>query len=144
MNRKFINLALITTTLAAIPLAAFAGAPAANPASQPPATAPTAEPTMQFHFQSAPVQTVLAEMSARLHFQIIQSLPIDARITLDLPDPVTADQAIDLLNSVLIPLHVAAVDDSIELPSTTIRILRVLPIKEAMAMSPVGEIRTGN
>lgn len=113
------------------------------PSTAPAATQAQHEPTMRFTFINAPVQSVLSEMAKRLGVQIIQTVPIDAKVTIQVPEPVTADEAVQLLNSMLIPMHYAAIDDSIDLPSQSIRILRVMPIKDAMKSAPVGEIKAG-
>ena len=138
--RKLTAILALVSALAAIPITH------ADESESKPATAPAtekAEPTMRFHFVNAPVRDILTEMGRRLGFQIEQTVAVEGNVTLEVPQEVTADEALQLLNSVLIPMHVAAVDDSIELPSMTIHILRVMPIKEAMKFAPVGEVKAG-
>lgn len=139
--RKFAA-ALTILSLFATVLPAWAEDAANQPAVATPVTMKS-EPTMRFHFVNAPVSDILTEMGRRLGFQIVQTAAVEGNVTVEVPQEVTAEEAVRLLNSVLIPMHLAAVDDSIELPSTTIHILRVMPIKEAMQFSPVGEVRTG-
>jgi len=138
--RKLTAILALLSAFAAIPIT-HADEPASKPATAP--ATEKSEPTMRFHFVNAPVRDILTEMGRRLGFQIVQTVAVDGNVTIEVPQEVTADQAVQLLNSVLIPMHVAAVDDSIELPSTTIHILRVMPIKEAMHYSPVGEVIPG-
>jgi len=76
-----------------------------------PATGPTSRPgvdptkTMQFNFVNAQISVILNEMASRFGFIIVQpATPVPGFITIDVPGPVNADEAVRLLNNILVPL----------------------------------------
>lgn len=95
--------------------------PATQPSTQPTAaTLPALEPltrqiipfnpsaTVTFNFKDAPVDSVLDYLSQTLGFVVIKDGRIDGRITIASRQPVGADEAVDLLDSVLKPLNYTA------------------------------------
>ena len=96
-----------------------ATAPAADPATEPataPATAPAVATTetqpmrpttistrVSFNFKDATVDAFLNYFSESLGFIIIKDVRIDGRITIASPQPVTPEEAVDVINSVLRP-----------------------------------------
>ena len=66
--------------------------------------------TMSFRFENATVDTILTEMSRRFGFIIIQSIQITARLTIQVPNPVNADEAVRMLNNLLVPLGYATLE----------------------------------
>ena len=68
----------------------------------PRATRPTTKPVMiSLHFTDAPVDQVLEELSKAAGFIIVKEAPVDGRVTLISPVPVSPDEAVSLLNTVL-------------------------------------------
>jgi general secretion pathway protein D len=62
---------------------------------------------MMFQFENATVDEVLAEMSARFGFIVVKTQSILNRVTIRVPNPVHADEAVRLLNDVLAPIGYA-------------------------------------
>jgi type II secretory pathway component GspD/PulD (secretin) len=83
----------------------------ARQAALPPAGAdlPSGAPTMKFQFVETPVETILDEISARLGIEIDRAEPVPGRISIIVPQPVDADEALRLLNSILAPAQYTAV-----------------------------------
>jgi hypothetical protein len=89
-------------------VATLCGQTAPATSSQPstaPATTPASRPmtaTMDFNFESTPIETILDEMSARLGLIIERPFSIKQKVTVrGFPHPVDADEAITLLNCIL-------------------------------------------
>jgi hypothetical protein len=113
-------------------------APASQPATSAPATrALTA--TMVFKFENATIDQVLDEMSARLGFVIQRMVPLNGKISVAAPQPVNADEAITLLNSLLVPLGYAAVEKPAQEQDDgrMARVLRVMTWAAAKKEAPV-------
>jgi len=99
-------------------------------------SAPTVRPptkTMEFRFENASVDSILDELSTRLGFVIQKTEAIPARVTVMAPQKVDADEAVSLLNTVLISVGYAAIEqpERQNADGTTTRVLRVMTFKEA-------------
>ncbi len=150
MNKLILGAAL-TTALAALALGthvcvqAAATAPATATAPAPAtATAPATRPltrTMVFQFENASIDTVLDEMSARLGFVIQKTVTLTGQISVTAPKAVNADEAIILLNSLLVPLGYGAVErPAMKMADgTTARVLRVMTWAQAKKEAPVNQ-----
>jgi biotin carboxyl carrier protein len=66
--------------------------------------------TLIFQFEDVTVDRVLAEMSARFGFVITKTVTIPQRVTIKVPRPLHADEALRLLNDVLVPLGYATLE----------------------------------
>jgi general secretion pathway protein D len=100
---------------AAIPApSAGKGMPAASPAPQAPA-APTASATnanaLRMHFRGAPLESVLDYLSDAAGFIIVLDTQVHGRVDVWSDQPVSRDEAVDLLNSVLNKNGYAAIRD---------------------------------
>jgi general secretion pathway protein D len=93
------ELALCAAVIAAPPDTP-ATAPASRPAGTQPATGPsTAKATL--NFKDAPLDTVLDFLSQSFGFVIIKDGPVDGRVTILSKQPVSAEEAITLVNASL-------------------------------------------
>jgi type II secretory pathway component GspD/PulD (secretin) len=120
--------------------AARAAVPATSPAT---ATRPGINPTarMNFRFQAATIDEILNEMSQRFGFIIVQSVNISQRITINVPNPVDADDAVRLINSALYSLQYGMIETRTGTGDEAKTVLRVVPlIDRRLANIPV---RTG-
>ena len=121
-NRMWGMATLLVVVFAAMPSAALAqevlatmAAPATVPAtvSRPNVLITGSRPgistanTMTFRFENASVDEVLAEMSARFGFILIKPQSLPNLVTVRVPTPVHADEAVILLNEFLVPLGYA-------------------------------------
>jgi type II secretory pathway component GspD/PulD (secretin) len=115
-----------------------ATATATKPAASVPATRALTE-TMSFKFENASIDTVLDEMSARLGFVIQRTVVVNGKISITAPQPVNADEAITLLNSLLVPLGYGAVEKPAQeqADGRMARVLRVLTLADAKKEAPV-------
>ena len=115
-----------------------ATATATNPVQSAPATRALTG-TMKFQFENASLDTVLDEMSARLGFVIQRTVTLNGKISITAPQPVNADEAITLLNSLLVPLGYGAVEKPAQeqADGRKARVLRVMPWAEAKKEAPV-------
>jgi general secretion pathway protein D len=88
--------------------------PAASPAPQAPA-APTAGATnanaLRMHFRGAPLESVLDYLSDAAGFIIVLDTQVHGRVDVWSDQPVSRDEAVDLLNSVLNKNGYAAIRD---------------------------------
>ena len=136
---------LIGTILAALAIGGYALGQATSSALAPAtASAPATRPvtrTMEFKFENASLDTVLDEMSARLGFIIQKTVPVTGKITVMAPGAFDADAAIVLLNSLLVPLGYAAVEQPArEMDGgATARVLKVMTWAQAKKEAPVGK-----
>ena len=138
---------MIGVILAALAIGGYALGQATSAALAPataPASAPATRPvtrTMEFKFENASVDAVLDEMSVRLGFIIEKTMPITSKITIWAPKPVDADEAIVLLNSILVPIGYAAVEQPPrELDGgKTARVLKVMTWAQAKKEAPVAK-----
>jgi type II secretory pathway component GspD/PulD (secretin) len=141
MNRIAV-LALAAVLGGGVEAWAQATASGAATTSQPAASAPATQPlteTMSFKFENASIDTVLNEMSARLGFVIQRTVPLTGTISVLAPKPVDADEAITLLNSLLVPLGYAAVERPAQeqMDGRMARVLRVMSWEAAKKEAPV-------
>jgi type II secretory pathway component GspD/PulD (secretin) len=113
-------------------------APASQPAASEPATRAMTE-TMIFNFENATIDQVLDEMSARLGFVIQRTVTLNGKISVTAPQPVNADEAIILLNSLLVPLGYGAVEKPAveQADGRMARVLRVMTWADAKKEAPV-------
>ena len=83
----------------------------------------------------------LDEMSARLGFIVQKVVPVTGKITVWAPAPVDADEAIVLLNAMLVRLGYAALEQPPrELDGGgTARVLKVMTWDQAKKEAPVGK-----
>ncbi len=106
---------------------AIATAPATAPADAVPETqaspATTVSDRVSFNFKDASVDAFLNYFAESLGFIIIKDARIDARITISSPHPVTAEEAVDVINSVLRPYKYTAVQ--------TGRVLRIMSFEKS-------------
>jgi hypothetical protein len=116
---------------------ATASAPASRPATGAASRARTV--TMEFQFQNAEIDTVLDEMAARLGFVIERTVKLNGRISVRAPAPVNSDEAIVLLNTMIVPLGYGAVEKPAQeqADGRKARVLRVMPWDQAKKESPV-------
>ena len=56
---------------------------------------------MKFQFIETPVETILDEMSQKLGIEIDRAAPVPGRISVYVPNPVNAAEAVRLLNALL-------------------------------------------
>ena len=95
------TLPALWVALAALSAAAFAQAPApATPPAGAPAKAP-APGTLRFNFRGAPLETVLNYMSEAAGFVIVLETPVRGTVDMWSAQPVTSDEAVNLLNIAL-------------------------------------------
>ena len=96
---------------------------------------------MEFRFENATVDSVLDEMSARLGFVIEKKDSISQKISVMAPAAVNAEEAVMLLNSVLVSVGYAAVEQPARenLDGSHTRVLRVMTQGEAKKSAPVRE-----
>ena len=90
--------------------------------------------TMSFRFQNAPVDEILTQMSARFGFIVIETVAITQRVTIVVPNPVHADEAVRLLNDVLVPLGYATLETHTgegEQGKTSLRVAGLAEVKKA-------------
>ena len=107
-------------------------------APSPAAAGRETEKTMMFQFKDAPVDVVLNEISARFGFVIVKPDAALGRVSIDVPVPVNADQAIQLLNILLMSKGYAAVAMHWSVPADEERVvLRVVSLDEAKKSAPV-------
>ncbi len=88
--------------------------PATDPATEAPAvaTASAANPNaLRLHFRGAPLESVLDYLSDAAGFIIVLDTQVHGRVDLWSDQPVTRDEAVDLLNSVLNKNGYAAIRD---------------------------------
>jgi hypothetical protein len=109
-----------------------------GPAQSASATQPLTA-TMKFQFENASIDTVLNEMSARFGFVIQRTVPLTGKVSVMVPQPVSADEAITLLNSLLVPLGYAAVEKPAleQADGRMARVLRVMTWERAKKEAPV-------
>jgi hypothetical protein len=136
---------MIGMVLAALAIGGYALGQATSSALAPAtASAPATRPitrTMEFQFENTALDTVLDEMSARLGFVIQKAVPVKGKITVRAPAPVDADEAIVLLNSLLVPLGYAALEKPPQEMEGggTARVLKVMTWDQAKKEAPVGK-----
>jgi general secretion pathway protein D len=114
--RKTLMLALAAAqALSPMALGQMMGAPVMQPATQPttmpattaPTTAPTAMVTtvpgdgLLLNFKDASIDSVLDQLSAVAGFIVVRQTPVSGRITLESKQPVSREEAVSLLNTVL-------------------------------------------
>jgi hypothetical protein len=94
---------------------------------------------MEFRFQNAAIETVLEEMAARLGFVIERTVQLNGRISVMAPEPVDADEAIVLLNTLIVPLGYGAVEKPAQeqADGRMARVLRVMPWDQVKKEAPV-------
>src|SRR5665213_2560467 len=91
---------------------ATAQPPATQPAAATQPTAATAPPAqIRLNFRDTPLDTILEQLSQDAGFQVVKEAPVDARVTVMSLQPLTATQAVALLNEVLKGNGLAAVKD---------------------------------
>ncbi len=91
------------TGAAVLLLVAFAGAAAAQDGVDvgTPGTGSRGEATLRFNFRDAPLDTVLDYLSETAGFIIVREVPVEGRVDVVSHQPLTADEAVNLLNTVL-------------------------------------------
>jgi type II secretory pathway component GspD/PulD (secretin) len=89
--------------------------------------------TMMFKFENAPVETVLSEMSARFGLRVVMMGVVPGKITIMVPEPVDAEEAVSLLSTVLLEQKFAV----IQRPVGKAMELRVMPWERAKKEAPV-------
>ena len=99
---------------------------------QPPTTGPAAAVTtapggdgvrITLRFQDAPLDTVLDRLSEAAGFVIVKQTPVTGKVTVTSRQPVTPDEAVDLLNTVLRPSNATAIRQG--------RILKIVDLNTA-------------
>ena len=73
---------------------------ATRPATEP-TTLPSTQPSLRFNFKDAPLETVLDYLSESAGFVIINEVPLEGRVTVISEKPLTANEAVVLLDAVL-------------------------------------------
>jgi hypothetical protein len=68
-----------------------------------PATLKPRSNTMKSQFVDTPIDAILDEMAATLGIEIDRAAPVPGRITVNVPNPVNAEEAMHLLNALLAP-----------------------------------------
>ena len=101
-----------------------------------PAEVPAAK-TMIFHFEDTAVEDIVREVTTKFGITIEKTGPIPSRVTVLVPQALNEDQAVSLLNTILLSVHYAAVERHIE--GDPRRILRVMTFDQAKKEAPVGE-----
>jgi type II secretion system protein D len=156
---RFLNGAVIAAALAAGPVALLPGQNAPPPATRPATgSAPATRPPITLDFKKVPLDAVLDHLSEAAGFSVIKEANVDERITLVVRQPVSADEAITLLNAALknhgvtavqqgrvlkilgretakksnLPVHFGA--DPNEIPLTDDLITQVIPIRNVDAL----------
>lgn len=114
--------------------------PATTATATGPGTATTSRPginmqnTMAFRFVDARVDDILTEMSSRFGFIILKTQQIPTRVTIQVPEPVNAEQAVNWLNTLLTQIGMQAIESATG-PGpegrTTLRIVSLLEAKKA-------------
>ncbi len=105
---------------------------------KPAAGAPTqamAPRTMVFRFEDAAVEDVLREVSIRLGIVIEKDGIVPGRVSVMVPGELNEDQAVGLLNSILLSVRYATVE--VQREGDPRRILRVMPFEQAKKEAPV-------
>lgn len=99
-------------------------------------TAPVIPPkSMNFSFHDARIDDILAEMTLRLDLIIEKNDPLYTRVYINVPGKVDTDQAIGLINSILLSVKYAAVE--VHREGEPRRILRVMPFDQAKKEVPM-------
>lgn len=157
-----------TVCLSVVALAASAwaqdNAPTATP-SAPPAAAP-APGTLKFNFRGAPLETVLNYMSQEAGFIIVPETPIRGTVDMFSAQPVTRDEAVQLLNYALSRNGYAAVvngrtivisskddakkknlpirtgNDPDEIPNTAEMFIQIIPLRHLDATTAARDLGT--
>jgi type II secretory pathway component GspD/PulD (secretin) len=105
---------------------------------QAPATASqAATKTMLFRFEDAAVEDVLREVTVRLGIVIEKDGIVPGRISIMVPEALNEDQAVALLDTILLSVRYAAVE--VHYPGDERRILRVMTFEKAKKKAAVGE-----
>ncbi|QOV88111.1 secretin N-terminal domain-containing protein [Humisphaera borealis] len=88
---------------ATLPAAPPATSPATTPSASQPATLPATQPTapISLDFKNVPLDAVLEHLSEAAGFVVIKDAPVEGRVTVVSRQPVSADEAVTLLNTVL-------------------------------------------
>ena len=84
---------------------------------------------VEFNFKDASVDAVLNYLSESLGFIVIKDSRIEGRVTITSRQPVTAEEAVNLVNSVLQPLNYTAIQSG--------RVLRIMTKDKAKKNVPV-------
>jgi autotransporter-associated beta strand protein len=87
--------------------------------------------TMNFRFVDARVDDVLDEMSKKFGFVIVKSQPIPTQVTMQVPDPVNAQQSINWLNTMLTSLGMQAIQSTTSSGPDAKTALRIVSLLEA-------------
>jgi hypothetical protein len=66
--------------------------------------------TVTFQFADVPIEEVLDKLSVELGIEIDRPAPVPGRITVNVPKPVTAEEAVKLLNTILAPSKYVAIE----------------------------------
>jgi general secretion pathway protein D len=79
----------------------------------PPATQPATQPVahVRLNFKDTPIDAILEHLSQEAGFVIVKDAPVDGRVTVISLQPVTADEAVTLLNTVLKANGLAAIQN---------------------------------
>ena len=133
----------LVSMLGSVSWRAAAQEPPANTAavsSQPDGLMATGRPgisltnTMAFRFENVTVDRILTEMSAHFGFIITKTDSIPNRVTIEVPQPVHADEALLLLNNVLVPLGYATLETYTGIgmdARTSLRVAGLAEVKKA-------------
>jgi len=107
------------------PLRAFGQAAPADLPAVPPTTDPTTLPatSASFNFENAPISTVLNYISTAFGFVVVPETPVTGRVTVLSKQPVTSEEALVLLNTVLKTNGYAAIQQG--------RILKITSVDKA-------------
>ena len=152
--------------LGALTAGAFAQAPAtATPSAGAPAKAP-APGTLRFNFRGAPLETVLNYMSEAAGFVIVLETPVRGTVDMWSAQPVTSEEAVNLLNIALNKhgytaiaqgrtLVVSSKDDAKkknlpirtgndpeEIPSTAEMFIQIIPLRHLDAATTARDLGT--
>jgi hypothetical protein len=127
--------------IASMLILAFAGALAAaappqdSPAAASGSPAQGSPKSMNFRFEDTPIDLILNEMAQRLDVIIEKKDPLPTRVTIYVPEKIDAEQAVGLINSILLSVKYAAVE--VHREGEPKRILRVMPFDQAKKEVPM-------
>jgi type II secretory pathway component GspD/PulD (secretin) len=151
----WLGLSVFASTLVAeetMSLSSTGAAPNSPPAAMPPASA-TGEAGLRFNFRGAPLETVLNYMSEAAGFIIDEETPVKGTVTVYSAQPVSKDEAVQMLNVELnkngysasvqgrtlivsskddakkrnIPIHTG--NDPAEIPMNSEMVMQIIPLR---------------
>jgi hypothetical protein len=98
------------------------------------ATEPEAQ-TMVFHFEDTAVEDILREVTAKFGIAVEKDGIVPGRVTILVPEALNEQQAVSLLDTILLSVHYAAVERQRE--GDPRRVLRVMPFDLAKKEAPI-------